>query len=169
MPSLLSLILGSDGEKGLNMYIQRKRETSHRIYQPLAWWWGCGVCAFFFFFFFYNIKVAASSSMLDNPYGINHVSTFGFAGILWQWVWLCQNRLIELAVQWRAAEACGSSGWISPPGEEHPGAVCSWHSIIFPTVRPPSFQDSKVSPTPRQLDNLWVELQALAAASICQE
>lgn len=30
-------------------------------------------------------------------------------------------------------------------------------------VHLPSFRDSRVTPTPRQLDDLWVALQALAA------
>lgn len=37
--------------------------------------------------------------MLNSPYGINHVSTFGFSGIQWEGVWLCEKVLVELAAQ----------------------------------------------------------------------
>lgn len=52
-----------------------------------------------FLFFFFLTKLAPISSMLNSPYGINRVSTFGFSSIPWEGVWLCEKVLVELAAR----------------------------------------------------------------------
>lgn len=76
------------------MYIQAKRETSH-IANPWQLMLGvCGGCLLFFCL----TEIASSSSMFNSPYGINHVSAFGFSGIQWEG-WLCEKVRVELAAQ----------------------------------------------------------------------
>lgn len=78
-----------------NTYTDKKRDFPY--YQPLAanaggfavdawlfsFWLFCFVFGwlFLFCFFFFLTEVASSSSILNNPYDINDVSTFGFSGI----------------------------------------------------------------------------------------
>lgn len=76
-----------------NVYTGKKRDFPYC--QPLAvdagglWW----VLAFFCL-----TEIASSSSMFNSPYGINHVSAFGFSGIQWEG-WLCEKVRVELAAQ----------------------------------------------------------------------